>query len=296
MMRLRNPVLLAALAAAVLTAPACVSKKKFEESQAENQRLTKEREDLKAEVASVGAANTEAQATLDEVQKGLVELRAKELKAIQTSITVAREGKASGRREELKAELEEIRAAVRANLAKLATLEKRSQAAEARATTLERLVSELKSQLEEKETTISQLEEKVLQLQQATEELKTTVASQETQITEQKGQLATAYVLSGTKKELLKTGLVEKKGSILGLGGNWQRTGKFDETLFRKIDTREEKEFPFTAPPDKVRILSDHPKDSYEVVAEDPKGSRLKITDPDRFWKGSKFLVILLPD
>ena len=282
MMRLRNPVLLAALAAAVLTAPACVSKKKFEESQAENQRLTKEREDLKAEVASVGAANTEAQATLDEVQKGLVELRAKELKAIQTSITVAREGKASGRREELKAELEEIRAAVRANLAKLATLE--------------RLVSELKSQLEEKETTISQLEEKVLQLQQATEELKTTVASQETQITEQKGQLATAYVLSGTKKELLKTGLVEKKGSILGLGGNWQRTGKFDETLFRKIDTREEKEFPFTAPPDKVRILSDHPKDSYEVVAEDPKGSRLKITDPDRFWKGSKFLVILLPD
>jgi chromosome segregation ATPase len=257
---------------------------------------------LKAEVASAGAANTEAQATLDEIQKALADLRTKELKAIQTSIAVAQEGKASGRREELKAEIEDIRKAVHVNLAKLAALSKQKKEADAkvaalegRVTTMGRLIDELQRSLESKEAMLTELEQKVLQLQQATEELKTTVAEKEAEITSQEDKLATAWVVVGTKADLEKAGLVEKKGSILGLGGSWKQTGLFDEKLFRKIDVRKETEFPFGSPANKVRILSSHAKGSFELVADPPKGSILKVTEPDKFWQGSRYLIVLVP-
>ena len=83
---------------------------------------------------------------------------------------------------------------------------------------------------------------------------------------------------------------------MLGLGGNWQRTGQFDETLFKQIDTRKDTEFDVGAAPDKARVLSDHPKDSYTLAAAGPKASTLTVTDAARFWKGSKYLVVMLPD
>ena len=301
-MRINRAPFAAGLAVLLLGSAACVSKSKYEESQQQNEKLKKESDSLKAEVTSVGAANTEAQATLDEVQKALAELRTKELKAVQTSIAVAQEGKASGKREELKAEIEDIRKAVRANLAKLAALSKQNKesnakvaALEGQVTTMGRLIDELRKSLEEKETMLVELEQKVLQLQQVTEELKTTVAAKEAEVTGQEDKLATAWVVVGTKADLEKAGLVEKKGSILGLGGSWKQTGFFDEKLFRKIDVRKEMDFPFGAPPDKVRVLSGHAKGSFELVADPPKGSLLKVTDPDKFWQGSRYLIVLVP-
>jgi chromosome segregation ATPase len=301
-MKKQSSVLAAGLAALLLGLPGCVAKSKYEESQKQNEQLKQETETLKGQVESVGALNTEAQATLDEVQKSLEELRAKELKAVRTSIAVAQEGKASGKREELKAEIAEIRKAVQANLEKLATVTRqRNEAAKkagvlgARVTALEKLVAELKSSLEEKEAMLVELEQKVLQLQKTTEELKQTVAEKEAEVVDTQQKLATAYVVVGTKKELEKAGLIEKKGSILGLGGSWKQTGKFDEKLFRKIDVRTETEVTFPAPPDKIRILTEHPKGSFELTTQPPSWTKLKILDAAAFWKGSRYLIVLIP-
>ena len=301
-MKHQRYLLAAGLAALLLGLPGCVAKSKFEESQKQNEQLKKEAETLQGQVQSVGAANTEAQATLDEVQKSLEELRVKELKAVRTSLTIAQEGKASGKREELKAEIAEIRKAVQLNLEKLATVTRQKTEAEkkagvlvARVTTLERLVDELKRSLEEKEAMLVELEQKVLQLQKTTEELKTTVAAKEAEIVDTQQKAATAYVVVGTKKELEKAGLIEKKGSILGLGGSWKQTGKFDEALFRKIDVRTDTEVTFPAPPDKVRILTQHPKESFELTVHPPNWTKLKILDATAFWKGSRYLIVLIP-
>jgi chromosome segregation ATPase len=301
-MRTNRLTLAAGLAALLLGLPGCVAKSKFEESQKQNEELKKESETLKGQVQSTGALNAEAQATLDEVQKSLEELRAKELKAVRTSIAIAQEGKASGKREELKAEIAEIRKAVQLNLEKLATVTRQKNEAEkkagvlgARVTVLEKLVAELKSSLEEKEAMLVELEQKVLQLQKTTEELKTTVAAKEAEIVDREERLATAYVVVGTKKELEKAGLIEKKGSVLGLGGSWKQTGRFDETLFRKIDVRRDSEVTLPAPPNKVRILTEHPKDSFELTVQPPNWTKLKILDAAAFWKGSRYLIVLIP-
>ena len=279
------------------TLVACVSKKEFEQVKAENKTLGEEKERSQRELGAAGAATAEMQATLDDVQKSLEDLRIKELKAVRTSLAVAQEGKAApGRREELKAEIEEIRNVVKANLAKLSALQKQKNTSDQKITTLERLIGEMRRNLEEKEATIAALEEKTLVLAKEADELRGTVKEKEVAIADRESQMSTAYVLIATRSALKKAGLVEKKGSVLGLGGNWQRTGQFDETLFKQVDTRKETEFAVGAAPDKARVLSDHPKDSYTLAGTGPKASTLTVTDAARFWKGSKYLVVMLPD
>jgi hypothetical protein len=298
--RARIPV--AVLAALLLTS--CAWKKDLDQLKVENKTLSDEKTRSQKELSAAGAATAEMQTTLDEVQKGLEEMRVKELKAIRTSIAVAQEGKtAPGQRDELKAEIDEIRKAVKANLAKLAALQKSLKASDAKVTSLERLVGELRRSLEEKEATIAALEEKTQELTKTAEELRGTVQEKEAAVKEKEAviadreaQMSTAYVLIAPQGVLRKAGLVEKKGSVLGLGGNWQRTGHFDETLFKLVDTRKDTEFPVAAAPDKARVLSDHPKDSYSLTGTSPKASKLTVTDAARFWKGSKYLVVMLPD
>jgi myosin heavy subunit len=292
------------LAVAALALLGCPSRQEFEQVKTENKKLGEEKQRTQRELSAAGAATAEMQSTLDEVQRSLEELRVKELQAVKTSIAILQEGKAApSRRDELKAEIDDIRKVVKENLAKLEALQKQKRASdkkaaafEEKATTLERLVTVLRRSLEEKEAMIAALEEKTQELTHTAEELRGTVKEKEAVVTERDTQLSTAYVLITQKKALRKAGLVEKKGSILGLGGNWQRTGQFDETLFKQIDTREVKEFAVGAAPDKARVLSDHPKDSYELKVDGPKASTLTVTDPARFWKGSKYLVVMLPD
>jgi len=288
-----------------LALTSCAWKKDLDQLKAENKTLTDEKQRSQRELSAAGAATAEMQSTLDDVQRSLEDLRVKELKAVKTSIAVAEEGKTAGaqKRDELKAEIEEIRSAVKANLAKLAALQKQKRASDEKVTTLERLVAELRASLEEKEATIAALEEKTQELTKTAEELRGTVKEKEAAVKEKEAviadretQMSTAYVLIAPQSVLKKAGLVEKKGSVLGLGGNWQRTGHFDETLFKQIDTRKEAEFAVGAAPDKARVLSDHPKDSYTLAAAGPKASTLTVTDPARFWKGSKYLVVMLPD
>jgi hypothetical protein len=95
---------------------------------------------------------------------------------------------------------------------------------------------------------------------------------------------------------LRKAGYVEKRGSVLGLGGAWQRTGPLDEALFRRIDVRKVTRFDIAASPDGAQILSDHPRDSYTIAGASPHESVLTVRDPARFWKFSRQLIVVLPD
>jgi seryl-tRNA synthetase len=216
----------------------------------------------------------------------------------------------SSRRDQLKAEIDVIRTTIKANLEKLAKLEKERKAAVAKAaeagqknvelegkvTAMERLTEVLKASLEEKSKLIAELEVKVLNLAQTVEEQAGVIQEKEGVIDTQVKEINKAYVAVANKATLREKGLIEKKGDVLGLGGNWLRTGKFDPEVFREIDVRTEVEFPIGAAVKKIRVLSDHPKDSYELTATAEGGSLLKITDTTKFWQGSKYLVVMIPD
>lgn len=299
--RLRGLVLIG-LASLLLSG--CGLKKENEQLKAENQKLSQEKSTLQTQAAATSVESAEMKSTLDDVERGLEELRIKELKAIKESIEVVQEGKAkSSKKQQLKQELDDIRKAVRQNLDKLDKLEKqrkelskKNSALEKKVGVLETLAKELRAQLEEKDALIVELQQKVLNLTETVATQATAIKEKEGTIDTQTKELNKAYVAIATKKALKEKGLIEKKGSVLGLGGGWLRTGKFDPEIFREIDVTKETEFSIGAAMKKIRVMSDHPKESYELSEPSPGATTLKVTDPATFWRGSKYLVVMLPD
>ena len=167
---------------------------------------------------------------------------------------------------------------------------------EGKVTSMERLVGEMRANLEEKTTLIAELETKVLGLTQTVEQQTATIAEKETVIEGQTKVINTAHVGIAGKKALEAKGIIEKKGAVLGMRGSWVQTGKFDPDIFREIDITKESEFAIGAPLKKVKVLSTHPADSYELTAVDEKSSNLKVLDAARFWSGEKVLLVMFND
>jgi myosin heavy subunit len=301
----------AGILAAALALGGCGWKKEIEQLRTDNQKLSQEKQQLEGQLTSAGVESAEMQATLDEVGKSLEELRAKELQIVKSSIEVVQEGKPrSTQRDELKTEIEAIKKAIKENLEKLARLEREKKDALAKAkasgqqvtelegkvTSMERLIGEMRANLEEKTTMIAQLETTVLGLTQTVEQQTATIAEKETVIEGQTKVINTAHVGIAGKKALEAKGIIEKKGAFLGMRGSWVQTGKFDPDIFREIDITKESEFAIGAPFKKVKVLSTHPADSYELTAVDEKNSNLKVLDPARFWSGEKFLLVMFND
>jgi chromosome segregation ATPase len=281
-------------------------KQQRDQLRVEKVQLTGEKQQLSDKLQSLESQSAEANATLDEVQKGLEEIRAKELKVIQSSIQVAQEGQGkSAGRERLQVELQMIRDAVHRNLEKLARLEKTNKANGVRVASLEKLADELKRSLEEKAATVTELEGRVGDLSKTVESQATTLAEREetihkgeTEIAQKTKELNTAYVAVASKNVLKQKGVVERKGAVAGLGGRWIETGKFDPEVFHEIDVTKDMEVEIPAPKGKVQVVTAQPKESYEIVDGGPnsKSSKLAVKDPSAFWKGDRYLVVMIPD
>ena len=294
-----------AIALGVLIATGgCAWKQERDQLRAEKVKLTDEKQKLADMVFSLQSESDSATATLDEVQRGLEDIRAKELKVIQTSIRVAQEGKATGR-DRLEAELQMIRDAVHKNLEKLARLEKANKASGVRVASLEKLGEELKKSLEEKAAMVAELESRIGDLSKTVQTQATSLAEKEetihkgeTEVAQKTKELNTAYVAVASKDVLKQKGVVEKRGSVAGLGGQWIETGKYDPGVFREIDVTQELEVPIPAPAGKVRVVTGQPKESYEIVDGGPnsKSSKLAVKDPSAFWKGDRYLVVMIPN
>jgi hypothetical protein len=269
-----------------------------------NQLLTAENAKLTEQVQAAEAADAEAAATIAEVQNGLEEIRGKELKILKRTLDVTREGQPQvSSRERLTGEIETIRTAIRENLRKLARLEKDRKAAGLKMASLEKLTEELRRSLEEKSATIATLEKSVMELDEKVRNQEGVILVKDSIIREKDGvieaktkEINTAFVAVAGKKVLKQKGVVEKKGSVLGLGGTWQETGNYDSEVFREIDTTMEAELTIPAPAEKVKILPGHPEESYRIVSGGPAVSTLKVTDHDAFWRDSRYLVVMIPD
>ncbi|HTS03275.1 MAG TPA: hypothetical protein VMN04_12170 [Thermoanaerobaculia bacterium] len=289
--------------AAALAAAGCASKTEHDRALAENQRLMSENVKLSATVESMKAESAEANTTLAEVQKGLEDIRAKELAAIRSSLRVAEEGKASGtRRDQLQAEIHTIRTAVRENLDKLARLERSNRESGVKLASIQSMVDELKKSLQEKDATVAELQSRIADLSKTVNEQATSLEQKEaaihegeTRIAETTTELNRAYVAVGSKGDLRRKGVVERRGDILGLGGRWIETGKFDPAVFREVDVTKDMRVSIPAPAKDVRVVTAQPKASYTIVDGGPNArtSTLEVKDPAAFWKGDRYLVVM---
>jgi hypothetical protein len=145
-------------------------------------------------------------------------------------------------------------------------------------------ISELKTALTEKNFKIEQLNGRVNDMQVAIEQKDQTISTQTAEINK-------AYVTSGTFKSLKAKGLVTKEGGFLGLGKNKEVKENFPDSLFSQIDITVTKTIPVNSK--SAKLLTEHPTGSYEMIHEDKdKIAYIEITDPNKFWKISKYAVV----
>ena len=157
---------------------------------------------------------------------------------------------------------------------------------------LETMVEGLAQRMQKKDGEIAELH---TQLAEANKQL--TVLFQEynnriEELGDKEDELNTAYYCYGSAKELQEQGVISKKGGLLGIGKTAKLSEDFNKEYFTKLDISIVNQIDLMSK--KVKIVSNHPSDSYKIEGEDGKAERLTILDGEAFWSSSKYLVMVV--
>lgn len=197
-------------------------------------------------------------------------------------------------------DIQSINALMEANRNKLDELTKKLKGSNYKIKELEKTLASLQKQLEDKNTELAALNQKLEEMNVTVENLNTNVKTLTAQTEEQAKTIAdkttklnTAYYTVGTYKELETKKVLNKTGGFLGIGKNKQMVNDFKPDAFTSIDVTQTKTIELNSK--KASLVTTHPPSSYKIEKKDKNlVSQLVITNPDEFWKASKYLVVMI--
>jgi chromosome segregation ATPase len=146
-------------------------------------------------------------------------------------------------------------------------------------------MQKLQQQMGDQATTINYLNQTINELQLA----HTSATENAKQLD---NELHKAYYALGSYKELKKHNVVAKTGGLLGLGRTEEVKNDFEKGYFTEIDTRKVTTIPVNGK--KAKLVTHHPVGSYQWqnVNGNENAETLTITDPEKFWATSRYLVV----
>lgn len=248
-------------------------------------------------VDSLQTANAEKDSLLkllNEISNGMDQL--KDLEHI-VSADLSKETPDS--RDRLRTDMKIIQEAALDRRQKLETLEAKLRKSINYNAEMERTIKSLRLQIENQEAKILELQEALKKANVEIGDLNLRVDSlkkENSEINREKiaaqdesikltNQLNTCYYVVGSKSELKKYNIIEtgflRKTKIM--------EGDFEKSYFTKADKRTLSSINLHS--QKVEILSNHPKDSYQIVEKN--GTKvLEITNSADFWDLSNYLIV----
>ena len=248
-----------------------------------------------------GAELDEVFATINEIEQGLSSIRESEsILSVQTSDGLEIK---EGSKEQLKRDVEAIQSAIKNYQEEIKKLEndKRLQSAQfkKRLSAMQKelkeksdIIETISRQLEEKEAQIVLQNKQIASLDEVVSNLKdevSTLSSEGSQlkakVADQEAEIYSVYYIVGTKSELIEAGVMTKGGLFKSSKVSYQA----EKDAFVKIDLREISEINTNA--GKAKVMSIHPKGTYAFVENDGE-MVLNISDPEKFWQQTKYLVI----
>ncbi len=264
-------------------------------------QLQQENQKLLAETNQKDKTLTTFMESFAEVEKNLGEIRAREM-----NIEMSKEENLSSEdlKERIAADVQEINRLITENketISKLNVKLKNSTNENVRLNnTMQKLQKELEEQVAQREERITTLNTELEKMHGTVEELNTNLASlkesntEKEQSIEQKIQtLNTAYYVSGEAKDLENKEIIDKEGGFLGLGRTEKLKDNFSQDQFTKIDIRETVLFPVDG--DKIELVTSHPTDSYKIEKDETgENLNLVVSNPEKFWESSKYLVMVV--
>ncbi len=200
------------------------------------------------------------------------------------------------------AEIAVINAQINDSKDKIAELKGKLSSASKEKTTMSKMIAMLNRQLYDSEKRVEQLQDKLSEMGVFSNRLNASLDSMLGKSKEQSEQIAllqlemnTAFYTFGTYKELKEQGIVTKQGGFLGLFGRTKvpQQNFNKSSYFNRINKEETHFIPVYAK--NVQLLTNHPSGSYKFVAgENGSVELIEITDPEKFWDTSDYLIAMV--
>ena len=253
---------------------------------------------LQDSIANANAEKDSLMQLMSDIADGMAQI--KELEDIVSVNNL--NGETPDRKKQLRDDIVLIQQSINKHKTRLAELEKRLKQSTNYNANMEKSIASMKQQLEDQQKTINSLTEQlaaahiqIKNLNQSVDSLNAVnkavtkekeAAQQESKnLTNEVNNLNSCYYVIGSKKELKANKIIEtgflRKTKIL--------QGDFEMTYFTKADRRTLSEIPLHG--NKAQLMTNHPKDSYEIV-DHGNVKTLRIINADRFWEKSNFLVV----
>jgi len=235
--------------------------------------------------------------SFDEIQTSLADITQKQ-KAIKKSVN---DNEAvAGSHQVIKEQLSLVKEMMEENKSKLATLTRQLKNNKSELAKFKGMIDALNEQTAVKDMEISTLNTRLNTLAAENTQLHTNVESltamnneKEKTIADKTDRLNTAYFTKGTYKDLKNKHVIEKEGGLLGIGTEKVLPADFNRDEFTTIDITKTSKFAIDSK--SAELVTNHPTDSYILNKTDNKTiSELVITNPEKFWASSKYLVVVV--
>jgi DNA repair exonuclease SbcCD ATPase subunit len=201
------------------------------------------------------------------------------------------------KREQIKDDINTIYNLLKENQEKLKSLNKKYKSSGNKNQHLQKLINTLNQQIADKNSEIQILNGELsnlnIEIKDLTDDLLLVEQENEVQaqiIEDQENALQTAYYVVGTTKELKENGIITKEGGFIGIGRNTKLDDNFNKEYFTEINTESFNKIAIFSV--SAKLVTTHPKNSYEFEGTDKKVDNLIIKDSKAFWSVSKYLVI----
>ncbi len=224
--------------------------------------------------------------TLNTISENLRTIRARQGR-IADAGSVEKDGDME---ERIMADIRSIDSLVAENQRLMGRLRKNADLSATGLAELQRTINDMQHTLTEKETELTTMKEELASTNQSMATLIQMYQDKSQQADAQLEALNTAYYAVGTVRELRANGILSREGGVAGIGGvNKLSSGKLPNSYFRKIDIWNMQEIPVVAR--KGSLVTPHPEGTYRF---ENGAEKLLITDPEKFWSISKYLVVVV--
>jgi hypothetical protein len=284
------------LLAVALFATACVSKTEYDRQIAQAAALSAEKDSLLSEVVATSQFISEVNLEIDKVRTGQpVNSRTGEMETLSPMEA----------RAQLLSRVTELTSRVKTAEDRLAQSRRRIAALTAGnaelSGKLDSTVASFQTLLDNQKAEIVAVVEQVTELTSQNAQLREAntalVAEGETLKADRESLLAennTVYWVAGSREDLLKRGIIEQRGGMLGIGRTSVLARTLNASEFTEVDRRQLSELALPDPSKSYRIISPNDMAGLDAAPADGKfKGAVRIADPVSFWRPSRFLVLV---
>lgn len=150
---------------------------------------------------------------------------------------------------------------------------------------LENMVDRLVLQIQSRDEQIASLKRTLADLDMEYAELFDEYQEQVELALDVMKEMNTVHYSYGTLDELVKNGVLVRDGGFIGIGKKTTIADDMNQDYFQHLDKTKTKQINIEG--EDPEIITDHPVTSYEW-----KGKKLIITDAEKFWRISNYLVV----